>query len=603
MSDANLPDQNPDSTQPTPPAPASWFAGWEDFSTVPEAHAHSGSDPVAQPSSPQNPAIVPSPSAPRADVWDEWQTVDFPNTVRAETLEQQALGGDRHLTPVPNVARPIGHPIARTIPPEAAPDTWTENAADANAQPNIGELISLIQELNQCNNALLDRVSQLEEALEQTQNATLVQNASVIQAIAPDSADLHTLHSQVVALSSQLDLSQQISQRQQVLAETLTQQLAASQRRVAQLEQHCTVSQQRLDEQMQQLSQRENDCRDLRTRLQRQQRHTLQFKAALERCLDAPADLSELLNAGVEAATPQPWADAQPNLAVQSLLPKVHRIQPWSAKSGGSNVPLKLDALLTRMSAQATEPDAVDLTTDQVSAAPAAIAPEPFPLEALPVAIELPSPPHSTQDVEAIAVALPSPPPDLLNEPDVTATADPSEFEESEPFTPPPIPSVNDIIKTLIAADDPNDAEATLWQDLARLVNGSADDLPSAGVAQPNDADHRDAIEPAPASEFNRRVNAPPSQPDWQSAIAPGPLPIPPLVPTATAKRKLLAVPFESSAWSTPSTAAAIATVSAAAPDPVRTPGQPGPSPVLYPERPVKKIQSLAAVDLPSFPR
>ena len=101
---------------------------------------------------------MPSPSAPRADVWDEWQTVDFPNTVRAETLEQQALGGDRHLTPVPNVARPIARPIARTIPPEAAPDTWTENAAGANAQPNIGELISLIQELNQCNNALLDRV-------------------------------------------------------------------------------------------------------------------------------------------------------------------------------------------------------------------------------------------------------------------------------------------------------------------------------------------------------------------------------------------------------------------------------------------------------------
>ncbi len=594
MSDANPPDQNPDSAQPTPPTPANWFAGWEEFSTVPEAHSHSGSDPVAQPSSPPDPASVPSPSPPHLDVWDEWQTVDFPNTVRAETLEH----------------------YARTIPPEAAPDTWTEHAADAHAQPNIGELISLIQELNQCNNALLDRVSQLEEALEQTQNATLVQNASVIQAIAPDSADLHTLHSQVVALSSQLDLSQQISQRQQVLAETLTQQLAASQLRVAQLEQQCTLSQQRLDEQMQQLSQRERDCRDLRTRLQRQQRHTLQFKAALERCLDVPADLSDLLDAGIESATHQPWADAQPNLVVQSLLPKVHQIQPWSAKSGGSNVPLKLDALLSRLSAQATEPESVDLAPDlapdQIPAAPAAIAPEPSPLaealtaaltEARPVALELPSPPNSTQDVEAITIALPSPPSHLLNENDLTATADPSEFEESEPFTPLPIPSVNDIIKTLIAADGGNDAEATLWQDLARLVNGSADDLPSAGVAQPNDADPRDATEPAPASEFTQSVNAPPSQPDWQSAIAPGPLPIPPLVPTATDKRKLLAVPFESSIWSSPSTAAALSTVSAEVPDTARTPGQPEPSPVLYPERPVKKIQSLAAVDLPSFPR
>ena len=45
---------------------------------------------------------------------------------------------------------------------------------------------------------------------------------------------------------------------------------------------------QRYNEQLHQLVATENVCRELRSRLHRQQRHTLQFKAALERSLEMP---------------------------------------------------------------------------------------------------------------------------------------------------------------------------------------------------------------------------------------------------------------------------------------------------------------------------
>lgn len=641
MSDANLPEQNPDPHQPAPTTPASWFAGWEEFSTAPEAHSHSGRDPVAQPPFPDG-AAAPLPPMPTSDAWGEWQTVEFPNTVSAEALEQQAQGGDRHLTPVPDAA----HPVARTIPPEASPDTWAENTAYPDAQPNISELISLIQELNQCNNALLDRVSQLEEALEQTQNATLVQNANVIQAIAPDTVDLHSLHSQVVALSSQLDLSQQISQRQQVLAETLTQQLSASQARVAQLEQECVLSQQLLNEQLQRLAQSECDCRDLRARLQRQQRHTLQFKAALERCLEVPADLSEALDAGIEAATSQPWNESQSTVAVQSLLPKVQQIQPWSARSGGSSLPLKLDALVSRSSAQTAQPASADLPTasgtEPTPAGLEATAPEP-PVIADPLPpTELPGTPQILQAAESAVVPVPITVASHLSGDDsndaVAATPVAAGREDPDTFTPPPIPSVNDMIKTLLAPEAVSDAEVSLWQDLARLVNGVTADGPT-DISQLGDVESShatpEAAQPvAQTAPLDRAQEVPPkvvqmvSQPvvvpepgptsgsmpedktpqplaAWKSAIAPGPLPIPPLVPTAAAaKPKLLAAPFDSSVWASHSPVAATPPARAEAPaaEPVN-PEPAGPSPVVYPERPIKKIQSLAAVDLPSFPR
>jgi len=93
--------------------------------------------------------------------------------------------------------------------------------------------------------------------------------------------------SQQALLLQELEKTRQALQHQQHLVESLREQLANSQARTAQLECDLALVQQRYRQQAHLLQETETACLDLRTRLHRQQRQTLQFKAALEQCLDA----------------------------------------------------------------------------------------------------------------------------------------------------------------------------------------------------------------------------------------------------------------------------------------------------------------------------
>ena len=91
--------------------------------------------------------------------------------------------------------------------------------------------------------------------------------------------DVVTAQEHLTQLFQELESAHQSAQKQQILVETLTAQLESSQEQVAQLERECTLTHQRYSEQMQGTRQAEILCRDLRSRLHRQQRYTLQFKA------------------------------------------------------------------------------------------------------------------------------------------------------------------------------------------------------------------------------------------------------------------------------------------------------------------------------------
>lgn len=78
--------------------------------------------------------------------------------------------------------------------------------------------------------------------------------------------------------SEQLNLAQQVIQRQGDLTQSL-------QERISQLEQELEIK-------SEQLIQSSSNCEDLRSRLKRQQHHTSQLKAALERCLESPTNIS-----------------------------------------------------------------------------------------------------------------------------------------------------------------------------------------------------------------------------------------------------------------------------------------------------------------------
>lgn len=265
------------------------------------------------------------PQAPELKDWQDWQTVDFPNAISVDAMERQAFYAND--VTEPDWINPV------TANP--APPLETGQASEQTEQPEDLDLLALVQELNQCNDDLINRVAQLEAALDSCQSALQVEitrSQEQETLLVQSTQDLSTAQEQVTYLFNELEFANQAAQRQQILIETLTGQLENSQERVAQLERECALTQQRHNEQSHMLLQTENTCRDLQTRLQRQQRYTLQFKAALEKCLEVPPPHYESSHdtSSNSTATPPP-----PNLnPTSSLLPKVNRIQPWSSQPG-----------------------------------------------------------------------------------------------------------------------------------------------------------------------------------------------------------------------------------------------------------------------------
>ncbi|NEN99960.1 MAG: hypothetical protein F6K50_32165, partial [Moorea sp. SIO3I7] len=155
-----------------------------------------------------------------------------------------------------------------------------------------GEWFALAQKLRLDNHRLQQQVTQLQQALQEKQqelNGQAKQLREYDKLLSTKDLELNTVQDQLTRLFHTLESSHQSGQRQQILVETLSEQLQSSQDQVARLEQDYSQTQQRYNEQSHQLVQLKDTCRELRTRLYRQQQQTLQFKVALEKCLEMPA--------------------------------------------------------------------------------------------------------------------------------------------------------------------------------------------------------------------------------------------------------------------------------------------------------------------------
>jgi hypothetical protein len=209
-----------------------------------------------------------------------------------------------------------------------------------------GDSIDLVDSLTDQNHTLRSRVAFLESALKQSQ-LTMKQESerweSRVKAsedawlreqeavIARHLSDLTLSQQKVTELFQQLERSHQLTQRQQIVIDTMNTELRVSQEQVAQLERECAITQQNFTQQVQLVAQSEHSCRDLRSRLNRQQRYTLQFKAALEKSLEVPSlGLLEDTIATVESAVPK-------TAAARVEIPKASPVQPWSSQSGSSS--------------------------------------------------------------------------------------------------------------------------------------------------------------------------------------------------------------------------------------------------------------------------
>ncbi len=218
--------------------------------------------------------------------------------------------------------------------PHPEPTDEIDASAPESRLAEEADWVALTKKLRQHNRNLLKQVAELEQALKEClEGLQLRQGREQAQEtlLAQQTEELKTSREQATRLFRELESSHQVAQRQQILIETLSQQLESSQERVAHMERECALTQQRYKEQSHKLLQAENVAQELQTRLQRQQRQTLQFKAALEKCLEMPVPKHQA------KAEPSAVAASEPHLKsvtpTPPLAPKPQPIQPWSAQA------------------------------------------------------------------------------------------------------------------------------------------------------------------------------------------------------------------------------------------------------------------------------
>ena len=255
-----------------------------------------------------------------------WQTVNFPGTIAVD-----------------QIPGPVSH--LRTNAMDSS-STSSINGTPGGTHPRETELLNLVRDLNECNDVLLAKVSQLEESLERSQAAL---QAEIDRSGGPV-GDRETAH-----LITELEQSNQALQTHQMLNETLQTELSASQDRLTQLEAEHTSLLRQHTEQSQALLQANTGCRDLRARLQRQQRYTLQFKAALEKCLSMSAGASPK-SSGTVLETPG------------LTMPKTEQIRPWESNLVPNRLDPQLESMIRGAQASVDSPPAMSIPTSETEA-------------------------------------------------------------------------------------------------------------------------------------------------------------------------------------------------------------------------------------------
>lgn len=464
---------------------------------------------------------------------DGWQTVDFPGALRVDEI-------------------PCGE---GDIPIMA-----------------VTSYAGLMQQLQQENTQMRDRIIHLEDALALSQ---LSARTEILH-----QGDTHISQSVTVegsAQSADADPVAVSGQRHQILVDTLNAQLQSSQERIAQLEQECTLIQQRLNEQIQQCLQAETTCRDLRTRLHRQQQQALQFKTALEKCLEVPTQAASPADVAPE---PEPvFPVVAPDGAIPLFVSKTSPVRPWSSQDDHAVVDGPgADTDLPKLSKLMVQ-EQPEVHTASSASSPAELLDLEFVNRVFPSRVANESSAESIHADDAhIDAHIFDIRPFLDAAPESGATPAAAESSAALPA---------------LQASASDDGDAYGDQPIQTVPTGAAPDRTALeavlAIAQ-NNAHPIDELT-APAELSGILAEAPPQVPS--AAID---------APALTAMG--LASVENHSPFVSPTLEDGKPDVEATADS-----AQPalfdaaGPSPLLYPLRPAKKLKSLAAVELPTFPR
>lgn len=157
--------------------------------------------------------------------------------------------------------------------------------------------------LREYNRKLLKKVFKLEQDLADIENKFKTQtekSQNSDRILAKQAEEIKEFQEQIATLSKQLETSKQEAQSRKLLVENLSQQLTSSQKQTANLERECALVQETCNDRADQLITKTKEAEELSTRLSRQQRYTLQYKAALDNHLNkattAESELQETSN-------------------------------------------------------------------------------------------------------------------------------------------------------------------------------------------------------------------------------------------------------------------------------------------------------------------
>lgn len=190
---------------------------------------------------------------------------------------------------------------------------------------------NLNQEIEVYKQALQEAEQQLEGKERRSQ--------STDQLIEQQAEELSKIQEHLAYTVAELQVHQEEAQRQQLQLETVSEKLAISQSQAAQLERDCSLLKETCQEKTEQVRLLEQQVEELRVRLQRQQRYSLQYKTALEQCLATPSfsPSSDVAN------------------AIASLTGQTTTIQPWSL--GDESAPFSIKE--NTVKARSQNPDEV----------------------------------------------------------------------------------------------------------------------------------------------------------------------------------------------------------------------------------------------------
>lgn len=197
------------------------------------------------------------------------------------------------------------------------------------ALSELAKLVALIQQMRAANSHLTQQVMQLEQALTNCQAESRSHQQRAIASeehLTQTTQALASAQAQVKCLSQKLVVVEENTQSEQTTIASLSTQFEQSQERIAQIERECALLQSNYNECLHQLLQSETNCKELRTRLIRQQHQTLQLKVALEKCIETPSYQADTDNSSFTGRQ-----SGHRRASDDAASPKVQPIQPWSA--------------------------------------------------------------------------------------------------------------------------------------------------------------------------------------------------------------------------------------------------------------------------------